>query len=166
VDKVLPVLVILGVLILVFGGLALAWRARRSRQAGLPALDAPPSDAGAIALVDDLLYVATTRADAPLDRITVSGLAFRSRATITVTESGIRLDLAGSAPAFVPRAALRGVGRATWTVDRVVNRDGLVFVRWVLGDSELDSYLRSAEPDALVAAITDLLTPLTKEPHS
>ena len=164
--RLLPVLVIVGVLIVIFGGLALGWRARRRRQSGIPALDAPPADLGAIVLVDDLLYVATTRADAPLDRIAVAGLAFRSRAVVTVAESGILLDLAGTAPAFIAGSALRGVGRATWTVDRVVNRDGLVVVRWMLGDAEVDTYLRSASPDALVTAIDDLLSPITKETRS
>jgi hypothetical protein len=114
---------------------------------------------------DDLLYVATTRADAPLDRITIAGLGFRARAVVTTAPSGIVLDLAGRGPVFIPKSAIRGVGRATWTIDRVVDSDGLVFVRWVLGTTEIDSYLRSTDPDRLVTALTTL-APTASNPEA
>ena len=38
-----------------------------------------------------------------------------------------------------------------------VSNDGLVFVRWSDGAATLDSYLRSADPAALVAAIEPLI---------
>jgi hypothetical protein len=140
----------------VFWLLARTWRARVRRQAELGTLAAPPADLGAIAFTEDLLYVASTRADAPLDRVTVAGLGFRARAVVTTAPSGIVLDLAGRGPVFIPREAVRGVGRATWTIDRVVDADGLIFLRWVLGTTEIDSYLRSTDPDRLVAALTPL----------
>ena len=34
--------------------------------------------------------------------------------------------------------------------------DGSGFVRWVLGTTEIDSYLRSTDPDRLVTALTTL----------
>ena len=111
---------------------------------------------GAPMFSDDLLYVATTRAGAPLDRITIAGLGFRARAVVQTAPEGIVLDLAGRGPVFIPRSAVRGVGRATWTIDRVVDQDGLIFVRWVLGTTEIDSYLRSTDPDRLVSALTPL----------
>ena len=43
VDRLLPTLVIVGIIALVFVGLALGWRARQRRQADLPALSAPPA---------------------------------------------------------------------------------------------------------------------------
>jgi len=161
-DRLTPTLVILGILVLVFVGLALGWRARRRRQAGLPALEVPPATLGDALLVDDGFYVATTHADAPTDRIAVRGLGFRARASIVVHPEGIVLSIAGQPDAFIPRTAIVGVGRATWTIDRVVGTDGLVFVRWNLGDTTVDSYLRSTAPDALAAAL-EPLAPLPKE---
>lgn len=155
--RALPVVIVVAVLALAFIGLALGWRARRRGQAALPAPAAVPPSLDTVRLRSDLLYVATTRAGAPLDRIAVRGLGFRARANLDVADSGLVLDLAGSPAVFIPRADIRGVGRATWTIDRVVDRDGLVFVRWALGDSEIDSYLRGDDPDAIVSAITDLL---------
>lgn len=155
-DRVVPTLVIVGILLVVFAGLALGWGARRRRQATLPALAAPPAELGAALLADDGFYVATTRADSPTDRIAVRGLAFRARAGIAVHPEGVVLSLAGRPDAFIPAPAIDGVGRATWTIDRVVGRDGLVFLRWTLGDLLVDTNLRVADPDALVAALATL----------
>lgn len=155
-DRVLIGAAILVVVAVLFLLLARGWRARQRAQADLGRPDSPPDDLGAATFTDDLLYVATTRADAPLDRITVAGLGFRARATVETAPSGVVLDLAGRGPVFIPKAAIRGVGRATWTIDRVVDTDGLIFLRWVLGTTEIDSYLRSTDPDRLVAALTPL----------
>ncbi len=156
-DRLAPTLVIAGILVLVFTGLALGWRARRRRQAALPALATPPATLGTPLAVEDGFYVATTGAESPTDRIAVRGLGFRARAGIAVHPEGIVLSIAGQPDAFVPAAAIEGVGRATWTIDRVVDRDGLVFVRWTLGDVLVDTNLRVGDPDALVAALTTLV---------
>lgn len=156
-DRLAPTLVIVGILVLLFAGLALGWRARRRRQAALPALAAPPADLAAPLVVADGFYVATTRADSPTDRIAVRGLGFRARAGVAVHPEGVVLRIAGQPDAFIPRSAIDGVGRATWTIDRVVGRDGLVFVRWALGDLPVDTNLRVNDPDALVAALTTLV---------
>ncbi len=156
-DRVAIAAAIVVAVVLVFWLLARSWRARVRRQADLGAAAPPPADLGAVALSDDLLYVATTRAGAPLERIVVAGLGFRARAVVTVAATGILLHLAGEDPAFIPRADIRGAGRATWTIDRAVDADGLVFVRWMLGGVEVDSYFRTATPDALAAALTALV---------
>ena len=153
-DRLAIAAVIIAVVGVVFWLLARNWRARMRRQAELGTLAAPPSDLGAVAFTEDLLYVATTRAEEPLERIVVAGLGYRARAVISVAASGILLEIAGEDPAFIPKADIRGAGRATWTIDRAVNTDGLVFIRWVLGSTEVDSYLRSADPDALGAALS------------
>jgi len=156
-DQWLIVLSVVIPLALIAVGMILGWRALRRRQADIVGLAPVPSEAGTPALTEDLLYVATTRAEQPLQRIAVKGLGFRARAVLSVTPAGIRLDLAGAEPGFIPAAAIRGVGRATWTIDRVVSNDGLVFVRWNDGATTLDSYLRSADLAALVAAMEPLI---------
>jgi hypothetical protein len=144
---------------IVFLLLARGWRARRRSQEGIGEPESPPDDLGAPTFTEDLLYVASTRAEAPLDRITIAGLGFRARAVLSTAPAGLVLDLAGRGPVFIPRASILGVGRATWTIDRVVDADGLVFVRWLLGTTGIDSYLRSADPDRLVSALTELTAP-------
>jgi hypothetical protein len=102
--------------------------------------------------------VATTRAGDPLDRIAVHGLGFRGPIVVTVSDGGLLLDRAGSRPVWIARAELRDVRRATWTIDRVVEPDGMHLVEWALGETTVDTYLRmddAAAFDAALAGITE-----------
>lgn len=159
--------------VLVFAGLALAllalmllgWRRRARRDAGVAA---PVGEArGEMRARFDGLYVATTRHDAPLDRLNVRHLAYRSRARVTVTGEGVALDLPGEPTVFLDAARLAGVGRATYTIDRVVERDGLVLIAWTADDGTVcDTYVRlqNGDPDALVAEVARLRTPDSATP--
>jgi hypothetical protein len=152
-----PALIVGAVIVAAVVLMGVGWRGRRRRQAGLGPLPAPPAELGAVLHSEDALYLATTRADAPLDRIALRGLGFRAEARVSVTASGVLLELVGEPPLFIAASRLRGVGVATWTVDRGVERDGLVFVRWELGDTAVDSYLRSADSSGLLAALDGLV---------
>ena len=77
-DRLLPALIILIVVAAIFTGLALGWRARRRRQADIPTPAAPPAESGEVRASADLLYVATTRADAPTDRHDDTGAMVRN----------------------------------------------------------------------------------------
>jgi hypothetical protein len=158
-------------IVLIALGMVLGWRARRRRQSEVRRPASPPAELGPVLLSEDMLYVATTRADSPLDRIVVAGLGFRARAVVTVAEAGIRLELAGQEAVFLPTAALETVGRATWTIDRAVSNDGLVFVRWSQSAaddtlSSFDSYFRPAAPEELVDAIQHLIPTIPTPPTS
>jgi len=150
---------ILGVVALVFFGM---WRGWRARARAAAALEVPFGEArGEVRASFAGLYVATTAHDAPLDRLALPHLGLRSKAVVTVTSEGVALDLPGAPPLFIAASRIVGAGRATWTIDRVVERDGLVLVAWTTGDGTVvDTYLRlqSSDPDALVAAIEDLRT--------
>lgn len=138
-------------------GMRRGWR-RRQRAAA--EIDVPFGEIeGETTSAFDGLYVATTRHDAPLDRLALPHLGFRSRVRVTVTTSGIALDMPGAPTVFLAATRIEGAGRATWTIDRVVERDGLVLVAWRSDDDTVcDSYIRlqSDSPDALVRAIDDL----------
>ncbi|WP_119697892.1 hypothetical protein [Microbacterium halotolerans] len=146
-----------GVIALVLTLMWLGWRRRRRVSAEIRV---PLGQArGETTAVFDGLYVATTRHDAPLDRLAPPHLAFRSRVTVTVTTSGVALDMPGTPSLFLDADRIEGAGRATWTIDRVVERDGLVLVAWRGDDDTIcDSYIRlqTDSPDALVRAIDDL----------
>jgi hypothetical protein len=162
-DKLLDALVVVVLVGLAFTGMWFGWRARRRRQADVPALATPPASLGEVRRREDLFYVATTRADAPLDRIAVHGLGFRARAQLTVADAGLRLDIAGERPVFIAAADLVGAGRATWAIDRAVSNSGLVFFRFRLGDADVDAYVRPEDPAALVEAIETLLPAAKRE---
>ena len=108
-----------------------------------------------------LLYVATTEADQPMERVAKKPLAYRAQMHLGVGPEGLFLSIPGEDDVVLPATALRGVGRATWTIDRVVDSDGLVFVRWEWGDTLVDSYFRSVDypADDIVTALEDLIPP-------
>jgi hypothetical protein len=89
----------------------------------------------------------------------VGGLGFRGRAVISVHREGVRLEIAGEPAKLVRASSIRDVGRATWTIDRVVETDGLVLVAWSLGDTDVDTYLRvTDDPRPLVDAVRTITT--------
>ncbi|RKR74107.1 hypothetical protein [Frondihabitans australicus] len=134
------------------------WKRRGRRQSGVAAPIPAPADLGTPRHTSDLFYVATANAQNRLDRIVTGGLGFRARAVVEVHDEGVVLDLAGVAPILIPRADLRSVGRATWTIDRVVEADGLVQLGWRLGDLDVDTFLRDPDdPRPLIAAIESLI---------
>lgn len=152
-DRTTSTAIVIAIIVLALLGMVLGWRARRKRQAHLPRPDEVPADTGAELFGAEALYVATTLADDELNRVAVDGLGFRARATVTVTEAGIILSLAGTPEAFLARTSLRGIDRATFTIDRVVEKGGLVRLGWTLGHTPVDSYLRLTDPADAIALI-------------
>jgi len=149
----LGVTILIGVALLVL--ILVGWRRRARQHAGLPPLSVAPELAA-----DDAVfagkYVATTVAGDPYDRIAADGLGFRGSARVVVDPAGLLIERTGEPEVWIPRDDLVGVDRATWTIDRVVEEDGLQLVRWRLGEREVDTYLRMDEPRALDAAIDRL----------
>ncbi len=159
-----PVAVTITLLVLVaaLAGMLVSWRLRGRRQRGL-ALPPAPAAEGAVRAEADGLYLATTFAGRPLDRVSVHGLGFRARAHVTVTDAGVRIDRDGAAPLDLPAASVTGAGTATWTIDRTVEPGGLTVLAWSLdaadGAVPVESSFR-IDPlprAALVAAVEGLV---------
>ena len=150
-DKLWPTLLIVVILALVFIGMWIGWRRRARRDSALTVptvLDEP----GAPIMTTEALYVASTYHDKPLDRVVVAGLAFRARATVTVSTGGVSIQAPGESSVAIAASVILGVGAATWTIDRTVERDGLVLLAWstVPTDADgavLDTYLRITDPE-------------------
>lgn len=140
------------VAIIVFAALVLflmyvGWRRRSKRDADLGAGYVPPVSAAPVTFETDTLYVATTAHDQPLERLSLPGLRFRARATVTVTSDGVTLSIAGEQPTFITASALLGVDSTNVAIDRVVERDGLVRIAWTTtGGGEADSFVRVVDP--------------------
>lgn len=127
--------------------MTIAWRRRLRRDSALSAPLGVPEHAE---VVDrhEVLYVSTTRHDEPLERLTISPLAYRARGEAAVTDRGLALCLDGAPTVFLASSRLVGVDRATVTIDRVVEPGGLVRVAWNANDDTVvDSYLRVADGD-------------------
>ena len=153
------VLVMVAVAVVLLGLAAWGWvrRARRDRTpliqpAELNAADVPRETI-------DALYVATTVHDAPLERIAAPGLGFRSPVTVTVTDAAVALDLTNQPRITIPADRITAVTQATLTIDRVVEKDGLVRLSWLADTGVVvDTYLRPRDPSA--RQLADALAPL------
>ena len=168
-DRILPTL---GILVIVIGCFALvlrAWRRRVHRDASLGGgYPRPVSEPMTEAVVCEAWYVATTRAGEPLERVALPGLSYRGRARLTIDTRWLALEVRGEDPVFVPATALSDFGPATATIDRVVERDGLIRFGWETSNGfDVDSYLRITDPQTREACVRALgnLIPLG-DPHS
>lgn len=157
-------LCILAVCAVIVGAMALGWRRRQRTQADLGTPDELPAGLGEPTFaLDDTHYVATSTTGNALDRIAVRPLAYRGRATVEVHPTGLALGIAGEDAFFIPQDRLETVAVAQATIDRAVERDGLIVVRWWLDpEHSVETYLRVVNPDdraALLAAIAELIEP-------
>lgn len=150
-ERLIPGAIVTAFALLVLLAMVWGWRARRRRQSafGRPT-DAPDTAArGQELLRASVLYVATTTAGEPLDRLTIPGLAFRGRGVLTVHDAGLALTIPGEPETFIARDRLRSIGTSTWAIDRVVEPGGLVRVDWTYdsadGAVDVESYLRPTE---------------------
>lgn len=158
-EGALLVIVLVAVALLALGVWAWMRRARRDRGLTAPVAEVP--EGAATIAVFPALYVATTRHGEPLERLAIRGLAFRSRADVTVTDAGVALDLTGRPRVFLRADRIEGTGQATVAIDRVVEPDGLARLSWRLDDGTVvDSYLRpqDASARAFVGAIGGILS--------
>ncbi|MEJ3404991.1 hypothetical protein WDJ51_09615 [Rathayibacter sp. YIM 133350] len=149
--NLLPVTIIVIVLLLVLAAMWWGWRARRRRDVHASAYPLPQAVQSPLAGVA-AFYVATTRHELPLERLAIRGLDYRAKARLAVGADGVRLDIPGSDPLWIPVTALRGAGQATYAIDRVVEQGGLLCLTWQPLGSEhpADSYLRVPdEPERL-----------------
>lgn len=137
----------------------LAWRRRLRRDADLAAPLGVPEHAEVLAR-HEVLYVSTTRHDEPLERLAIAPLAYRARGELAVTDRGVALCLDGAPTVFLAKDRLKAVDRATVTIDRVVERGGLVKLVWDVAEQHpVDSYLRltAGDPAHLISELRPLI---------
>ncbi len=104
-------------------------------------------------------YVATTFSDSPLDRVIAHGLAHRGHAHLEVTESGLKISRTGELSFLIPKADLLDVTTGTAVIDRVVESEGLVVIKWILGAVVLETHFRFVNSE-LRAQTLEALRPL------
>ncbi len=143
-------------------GLWVGWKHRAQRQSGLPELPAVPEHLGEV-VVPPLtgLYVSSTTARNWQDRIVARGLGVRAPALVRLTEDGALIDREGADPIFVPVKDLVEVTTAPGIAGKVMGQaDGILILRWRLGDVEVDSGIRADDRDeqaGFIAAARELI---------
>ena len=156
-DKVLGGVFALAIIVVTLTAMFFAWRARKARAVNFIV---PAIDAGQPSLTVDVFYVATTVADNHLERVALPGLAFRGYGTLEIGDATVALFLKGGDQLVLPRSVVTGVSLTTTVIDKVVEKDGLISIRWtaatVPGDvTELATHIRlpriGARNDVLAA---------------
>lgn len=142
-----PLVVVTAIVVLALLGMLLSWRGRRRRSAVFGTVPVLPADPGTPILTTEVLYVSTTLEAQELQRVAVTGLAVRGRATLQVFPSGISIAIPGQDAVFLPVDLILGVGTGTVTIDRVVEPGGMVVITWTLGGTPVDTYLRPLSAD-------------------
>lgn len=161
---------------LVFAAMYRGWRrrARRLIVTELPALPAGSAPAEVPAI--DGVYVASTLAGQPWERVSAQGLGVKSAVRIQVLPAadasapggGVLLTRRGARDVFIPAQRLRQVRRAGGMIGKVVETDGLVIVTWQAGDTLLDTGLRTryaADRTVLFDRIHNLLSASGENAH-
>lgn len=156
-DRSVLMAIVVVFMLFLLGLMFWAWRGRKRRQASVAQPQTPPADRGDLLGTFAGKYVATTAQGAPLERIAVHGLGFRGFATVSVFGEGILVQIAGTPEFWIPAAGLTDIRRATWTIDRVVEQDGLQLLEWKLGEQTVDTYLRMDSPAAFETAAHTLI---------
>lgn len=131
--------VLVSLVFLIAGYIFLRVRKRRSIQEStlVKPLDAKDGD-----VIFACMYVATVFAARPLERVWAFGLGLRGKAEIRSSSEGISICRHGETSFMVPFESLLTVERASATIDRGVERGGLIQIRWWLGTQELITSLR------------------------
>ena len=88
------------------------------------------------------LYVATVFVDRPLERVWAYGLGGRGRAILGLSDEDLVIDRIGERSLTIPLASIRGVIRGGATIDRGVEKSGLVQIKWTLGTALLLTSIR------------------------
>jgi hypothetical protein len=159
-DRLGPGLAMLALAVVLAALMWIGWRGRLKRQSGIPAPRPVPEAAGAERYRCSGQYVVTTTAGDWLDRVAVHGLGVRTDADAVVLEEGVAFDRSGAGAFFIPREDLQDVGLASGMAGKFVEKDGLVVVGWLLGETAVETGFRpryAEEKNALVAAIENVM---------
>jgi hypothetical protein len=89
------------------------------------------------------VYVDTVLAEQPLERVVAHRLGERARAAVSLGRAGSwHLEREGTGPLTIPAAAVQEITSGPGMAGKFIGGDGLLIIRWRLGDQLLDTGLR------------------------
>jgi hypothetical protein len=75
-----------------------------------------------------------------------------------ITETGIEVSRLGELSFLIPRSDLVEVGSVRAVIDRAVEEDGLVSIKWKLGSQILESHFRFVDANLRSSSLSELAT--------
>ena len=165
-DKALVSAIVVALIALAIFGMVMSWRKRVARDRRFSVVlpgstvtshtQSPAEFSG--------LYVATTLANDPLQRVTLPGLAFRADSHLLMSTEGVSIAPRGEKETFIPAAQIVQIHRSQVTIDKAVEKDGLTAISWTAYDNELSepveftSFFRMSIPEVRLACENALTT--------
>lgn len=158
-DKVIATVIVFSLIGLAVTGMILSWRKRVARDSRFSVVLPGVTAQGHLSSPQEFsaLYVSTTLATNPLQRIALPGLAFRADAHLLVSGAGVTICPRGEKETFIPAAQIVQIHRSQVTIDRVVEKDGLTALSWTAFDHtlgepiEFTSFFRISSPEIRLA---------------
>ncbi len=154
-----PQRLLLTVIVLVVVGLAVVgmwwgWRNRARRQVDIPAPTTTPDQLGPSLAEAEGRYVGTARAGDWLDRVVVHSLGVRSGAAMSVHREGVLFRRTGAPEIFIPAEDLIDVRSDRGAAGTVVERNGMMVLRWRLGSDDVETGFRGDQTVPHAAVLT------------
>lgn len=156
----LAILILAAVTVLIFVGMRRGWRTRERSVLiqDLPAL--PPGTTLEQTPGTSGIYVSTTLAGKPLERVVTLGLGTRSAVQVHVDPAGVLLARTGAQDLFIPAPALTGIRTTGGMIGKVAAADSIIVLTWSSDAIALDTgvHIRSdADRAHLLGALAALV---------
>ncbi|MFC5338323.1 hypothetical protein [Leucobacter denitrificans] len=113
----------------IFTFMAIAWRARKRRDASLSPASIGLADQP-IATFAHVSYVSTTPVGEPFVRVAVPGLSYKGWADVAVHREGVAIQVTGEPRIEISADRVRGTDTARGRIGKVVERDGISLLQW------------------------------------
>jgi len=146
--RVLLSLAVLAVFALCLYGMWHGWQRRARRQAAVLA-DFPvvPTDTGSVLLETTGQYIGTTIGDNWQDRIAMGDIGHRAEAELRLTDRGVLIERTGASAVWIPKSEIESARTDRGLAGKVMTKDGLLVVRWHLGEQLVDTGFRGDDKD-------------------
>lgn len=162
-DRLTPALITLALIVVLFALIGMGWRRRvRSQTTAMPPPQRPAEGMPVIGDPVPGMYVATTLAGQPFERVAAHGLGIRTTALLSISDAGVILDRDGTADLLIPADAITGVGATSGMIGKFVEPEGIIVISWHLGDTPVDTGFRTRAAAARTPTI-DRIRQLTGE---
>ncbi|WP_338892466.1 transporter [Rhodococcus sovatensis] len=145
-DRILIVIGFIVFWIAMIGLIFWGWRGRQKRQAeSIGSFPEVPADLGETLIeVSTGLYVGSTIAPSWQDRIAVGDIGHRATAELSRYTAGILLTRTGESTIWIPQTSVRAIRTERGLAGKVMSKDGLLVIRWVLpSGTEIDTGFRA-----------------------
>lgn len=143
--------------LVLLGAAAIALNQRRKRKIQESIIAEPKSSpVTTFDFTGSVQYVATVFSGEPLRKVTAHGLGPRGHGRVYSAASGVLIERTGERDFFIPIANISEFGFTNATIDRAVEKDGLVSLHWSLGEMSVITQLRFrnvTERDEMIASI-------------